>query len=144
MDEFERKPPETHPIIDAMSVVATYRTHLDRALLDHAESYLEDVEPDEEDRRVLLEVRANIDSVLETVNHDEIVLERVKRASAPTIRREGAMSHEELLRAEGYDEAMREIRATLESGTGAVAVMKSNERHGLYEFPEDAIPESTR
>lgn len=52
MDEFEPKPVETHPILDALSVVATFRDHEDQAMLGGAESYLNDLELSKEDRRV--------------------------------------------------------------------------------------------
>ena len=41
------------------------------------------------------------------------ILERIERESAPIVRQEAHMSHEELLRAEGYDEAMSDVREML-------------------------------
>ena len=41
------------------------------------------------------------------------ILERIERESAPIVRQEARMSHEELLRAEGYDEAMSDAREML-------------------------------
>ena len=41
------------------------------------------------------------------------ILERIERESAPIVRQEAQMSHEELLRAEGYDEAMSDVREML-------------------------------
>lgn len=55
---------ETHPIIDALSAIVTYRTHLDRPVLDHAESWLGDLELSDDDRRVLVEMRTQITELL--------------------------------------------------------------------------------
>ena len=55
---------ETHPIIEALSVVATYRKHLNGALLDHAESYLGDLELSDDDRRVLVEIHTQISELI--------------------------------------------------------------------------------
>ena len=144
MDEFEPKPVETHPILDALSVSATFRDHENRALFDSAVSYLDDVELSEEDRRVLVEVYEQIGDLLGLRKHADVILGRIERESTPILRKEAQMSHEEILRAEGYDHAMSDVRETLESGAAQIAVVPTRDTLGIYNDTDAEIPENTR
>ena len=49
----------------------------------------------------------------EKIRSYERILEQVKRECATIVRNEAHMTHEELLRAEGYEEAMNDVRKAL-------------------------------
>ena len=140
--EDEQQRVETHPIIDALSIVATFRSHENRALLDLAESYLTDVELSDEDRRVLVEVYEQIGDLLGLRKHADVILERIERDCAPTTRKKAQMSHVEILHTEGYDYAMSSIRRTLESRTEAITVVPTRDTLGIYNDTDAEVPEN--